>query len=95
MSFHVDWNSADKYIPTIVYQDGSIERLAPCSGYWEARDAAKRSRRRYVESFRPDHMPRAYVEPTTHELCMAHTRSDALRTPLYRNAIDVSLDGIL
>ena len=95
MSFHVDWNSADRFIPAVVYHDGSIERAAPCEGFWPARDTAKRLRRSYIEAFRPEHEPRAYVEPTTYALCLTHTRADALTTPLYRNAIQVSLDGVL
>ena len=86
-SFHVDWKDADRFIPVIVYSDGSIDRHAPCDGYWEAFDVAERSRWRYIEAFRPEHKPRAYVEPTTAALCLSHTRADATSAPLYRYAI--------
>ena len=86
---HADWYKADYYIPVVVYHDGSIDRLAPRPGFWQARDAAVHSARHYVEAFRPEHNPVCYVEPTTLAQCLAHTRHDAHTTPLYRYAIIV------
>jgi len=88
-AFHTGWDTADYFIPVVVYHDKSVDRGSPAASFWAARDAAVRSAESYIRAFHPEHRPTAWVEPTTLALCHAHTRHEAVTAVLYGKAIQV------
>lgn len=87
--FHTDWAEADRFIPVVVYGDGSLRRLTSGSSFVAALAVAQTEADEYRRTFHPETPPRPYVEPSTAALVTAHTRSDATTAPLCRHAIAV------